>query len=244
MLGNWQAESNCEPNRVQGDFSPYRTASKAYVSQVTSGAISRQIFGHDGKGFGLYQLTYFSRKLGYYDYWKQSGKALDDAELQTDYAVIELKQDYPELYQFLCSTTDVYSATSRICREFERPAKNNIDARFQNAQSIKHELDLNAWAEEPVKPPESSDTSNPAPGWEKIPATEYWPPRMIDNGMNGDDVMVLQAILKARGYAVTEVDGQFGSYLDQIVREFQEGHGLTVDGVVGPMTWAALLNRG
>ena len=25
VIGNWQAESNCEPNRVQGDFSPYRT---------------------------------------------------------------------------------------------------------------------------------------------------------------------------------------------------------------------------
>ena len=239
MLGNWQAESNCEPNRVQGDFSPYRTASKAYVSQVTSGAISRQTFGHDGKGFGLYQLTYFSRKLGYYDYWKQSGKALDDAELQTDYAVIELKQDYPGLYQFLCSTTDVYSATSRICREFERPAHNNIDARFQSAQSIKHELDLNATGEGEI-----TEVVVMKPGWEKIPATEYWPPRMICSGMNGDDVMVLQAILKARGYAVTEVDGAFGSYLEQIVRDFQDGHALDVDGIVGPMTWTALLNRG
>ena len=91
MLGNWQAESNCEPNRVQGDFSPYRTASKQYVNDVTSGRISRDRFGHDGKGFGLYQLTYFSRKLGYYDFWKQSGKPLDDAGLQCDYAIKELK---------------------------------------------------------------------------------------------------------------------------------------------------------
>ena len=67
---------------------------------------------------------------------------------------------------------------------------------------------------------------------------------MICAGMNGYDVMVLQAVLKARGYAVTEVDGTFGSYLEKIVREFQEGHGLAVDGIVGPMTWAALLNRG
>ena len=52
MLGNWQCESNCEPNRVQGDFSPYRTASKQYVADVTSGRISRDQFGHDGKGFG------------------------------------------------------------------------------------------------------------------------------------------------------------------------------------------------
>ena len=67
---------------------------------------------------------------------------------------------------------------------------------------------------------------------------------MICSGMKGDDVMVLQAVLKARGYAVTEVDGAFGSYLEQIVRDFQEGHALDVDGIVGPITWTALLNRG
>ena len=46
-LGNWECESNCEPNRVQGDFSSYRTASKQYVADVTAGRISREISGRN-----------------------------------------------------------------------------------------------------------------------------------------------------------------------------------------------------
>ena len=47
MLGNFDCESNCEPNRLQGDFSPYRSASKQYVYDVTSGRIDRDRFSND-----------------------------------------------------------------------------------------------------------------------------------------------------------------------------------------------------
>ena len=232
MLGNWQCESGLEANRVQGDFSPYRTASKDYTARVTSGAIGREEFGRDGKGYGLYQLTYFTRKLGYYDFWKLSGGALDDPMLQTEYAILELKKDYPQLLEFLKTTNDLFTATSRICREFERPAVNNIDARFAAAKEIKSKLDTGATVEQPET------------GWEKIPATEFWPPRTICKGMNGADVEVLQAILKARGWIVTNPDGIFGSYLEERVKEFQDAYHLDVDGIVGKKTWAKLLETG
>lgn len=42
-----------------------------------------------------------------------------------------------------------------------------------------------------------------------------------------------------------KVDGIFGSKTSQAVRDFQEAHGLDDDGIVGPLTWAALnqINR-
>ena len=240
VLGNWQAESGCEPNRRQGDFSPSRSASKDYTAKFMSGVYGKAQFVNDTVGYGLAQWTLGKRQAELYDFWKQSGKALDDLDMQLDFALKEFKRDFIADWRLLCSTSDIYEATKAVCYRFENPLKKNVDTRFQEAQRLKYEIDLNAWEGEG----EVTEVVVMKPGWEKIPATEYWPPRMIDNGMNGDDVMVLQAILKARGYAVTEVDGQFGSYLDQIVRDFQEGHGLTVDGVVGPMTWAALLNRG
>ena len=231
MLGNWQCESNCEPNRVQGDFSPYRTASKQYVADVTSGRISRDQFGHDGKGFGLYQLTYFSRKLGYYDFWKQSGKALDDAMLQTDYAVVELKTDCKPLYQFLCETEDIYAATDKICREFERPAINNVDARYQAGLRIKQEINLESTADQVNPEPESTTEE---------PKLETWPPRVIDSHCSGwAEVWLLQALLKSHGLNVL-VDGIFGDALSNKVRQWQKDNGLTPDGAVGPMTWTAL----
>ncbi|HSP38889.1 MAG TPA: peptidoglycan-binding protein [Frankiaceae bacterium] len=39
----------------------------------------------------------------------------------------------------------------------------------------------------------------------------------------------------------SDVDGVFGPRTEQSVREFQRGQGLTVDGIVGPQTWNALL---
>ena len=108
MLGNFDCESNCEPNRLQGDFSPYRSASKQYVYDVTSGRIDRDRFSNDQKGFGLYQLTFPTRKRGYYDFWKQSGKALDDAELQVDYAIKEMPSESPGLLDELKTSNDLY----------------------------------------------------------------------------------------------------------------------------------------
>ena len=235
MLGNWQAESNCEPNRVQGDFSPYRTASKQYVNDVTSGRISRDRFGHDGKGFGLYQLTYFSRKLGYYDFWKQSGKPLDDAGLQCDYAIKELKTDYPGLYNFLCATDDVYSATSRICCEFERPYHNNVQARYEAALKIRKELDLSGTA---VVSDNATTEEKP-----EEPKIETWPPRTIDEHCSGwAEVWLLQSLLKCRGYNVL-VDGIFGDALANKVKQYQSDHNLSADGVVGNGTWSSLFER-
>lgn len=236
MLGNWQQESGCEPNRLQGDFSPYRTNSRAYVSSVTSGLMTKREFSHDAKGFGLAQWTYFTRKEQLYDFWKTSGKALDDAEMQVDFAVSELKRDYADLWAALQTTNDVFTATSRICREFERPAYNNIDARLQSAKVIKAELDLNAW-----EGSETADTSNSQPSDEIIQPTEFWPPRVVCEGMSGADIEVLQAVLKARGLISTNPDGIFGSYLETVVKKFQAANDLVVDGIVGNKTWSKLL---
>lgn len=230
MMGNWDCESNLEPGRLQGDFSPFRTTSKSYVQRATSGQMTKDEFCK-AIGFGLAQWTFPQRKAALWDAWKKSGLALDSAELQVDFALIELKSGYSGLLEFLKTTKDLYLACSRICKEFERPAVNNVDARFASANKLKYELDLDGRQEEEAEP-------------EPEPAKEtYWPPRMLCDGMSGPDVEVLQAILKARGYIVTNPDGIFGSYLEQKVTEFQEVHGLAPDGICGPLTWGELLKR-
>ncbi len=62
---------------------------------------------------------------------------------------------------------------------------------------------------------------------------------MIEAGSRGDAVRDLQAALAELGWEL-DVDGIFGDATDEAVREFQEENELDADGVVGPLTWAAL----
>lgn len=56
---------------------------------------------------------------------------------------------------------------------------------------------------------------------------------------DGDDVLVLQLALSAAGYRVG-TDKVFGPRTEQVLRQFQQQHGLSVDGVLGPRTAAEL----
>ena len=59
--------------------------------------------------------------------------------------------------------------------------------------------------------------------------------------MSGEDVLLLQQRLQERGLTITgKPDGIFGPQTDAAVRAFQHARGLKVDGVAGPVTWAAL----
>lgn len=149
FLGNWQCESGCEPNRLQGDFDPFRNVSKQYTAGVMNGSISREQFGRDSKGYGLSQWTFYTRKYSLYDFWFHSGRALDDAQLQVDFTLRELEQDFKSLLSFLKTTDNLYQATNDICYQFENPAVKNVQQRYEAAQQIGQLVQDEAPAEEP-----------------------------------------------------------------------------------------------
>jgi peptidoglycan hydrolase-like protein with peptidoglycan-binding domain len=64
----------------------------------------------------------------------------------------------------------------------------------------------------------------------------------IQLGASGNVVRRLQRALRRTPNLGLPVDGVFGSELETAVRDFQEGAGLAVDGIVGPLTWNALPN--
>jgi GH25 family lysozyme M1 (1,4-beta-N-acetylmuramidase)/peptidoglycan hydrolase-like protein with peptidoglycan-binding domain len=67
---------------------------------------------------------------------------------------------------------------------------------------------------------------------------------VLTYGTRGAAVSRLQQLLTAKGDSTGGVDGVFGAKTLAAVRAFQGSHGLSVDGVVGPHTWAALLASG
>lgn len=230
MMGNMQCESGLEANRVQGDFSSFRTVSKTYTANVDNGSIGRDAFGRAGNGYGLAQWTYFSRRYALFDFWKSYGGSIGNAEMQTKFCISELKSDYHALWQTLTTCNDLYTCTKLICEQYERPAHNNIDQRFTAAVSLKAELAETPTVDTPTEPTKEV----------------YFPPRTIQKGMSGDDVLMLQAILKCRGYDCGRVDGIFDERTKNRVLAFQSEHTdannmpLDTDGIAGRLTWGAI----
>ncbi|GEK59372.1 hypothetical protein CHL76_04195 [Marinococcus halophilus] len=63
---------------------------------------------------------------------------------------------------------------------------------------------------------------------------------LLVQGDSNDSVSEAQSVLDDKGYYDYEVDGIFGSITAAAVRDFQADEGLTVDGIIGPNTKAAL----
>ena len=62
----------------------------------------------------------------------------------------------------------------------------------------------------------------------------------LRRGSKGDKVKYLQYKLLSKLYNPGEIDGVFGSKVDNAVRRFQNDNGLVVDGIVGKNTWNKL----
>jgi len=76
------------------------------------------------------------------------------------------------------------------------------------------------------------------------PTISPWP--LVQKDHSHHPVQTLQHLLRARGHAVT-VDGDFGPKTEAAVRGFQDAlavdiPAVAVDGIVGPVTWRALVS--
>ncbi|NUT55155.1 MAG: N-acetylmuramoyl-L-alanine amidase [Thermoleophilia bacterium] len=82
-----------------------------------------------------------------------------------------------------------------------------------------------------------------AGGPEEPPAELKKSPPLLRLGSSGWQVTRLQRLLRQHGYLPepAKVDGDFGEITDAAVRAFQELSDLEPDGLVGPLTWRALL---
>ena len=131
LMGNLKAESSMLANIAQRGMTSLSDA--AYTAKFNSDPDSCL---RDSVGYGLAQWTFWSRKQALWSFCKARGKSVGDESAQTEFIIHELKEDYPGLFAFLCETSDLYSAADRVCREYERPAVNNVDRRYEFAQDF------------------------------------------------------------------------------------------------------------
>jgi N-acetyl-anhydromuramyl-L-alanine amidase AmpD len=78
---------------------------------------------------------------------------------------------------------------------------------------------------------------SPSPGGTAPP----FPGTLLINFTTGCGVATWQAQMQARGWSIT-VDDMYGNDSQSICAQFQTEKGLSVDGIVGPETWAAAWN--
>lgn len=93
-------------------------------------------------------------------------------------------------------------------------------------------------SKEPVKPIADKEPAKPATDKTETPTVINYP--TLRRGSKGDLVAQLQTFLSKDGSSLA-IDGIFGPGTQSAVRSFQKRHGLVVDGIVGPKTWAELL---
>lgn len=65
----------------------------------------------------------------------------------------------------------------------------------------------------------------------------------FERGDDGQEVIAIQKRLVELSYTITNIDGDFGPETEAAVRSFQTDRGLEVDGVIGPDTYRALMNK-
>ena len=91
-----------------------------------------------------------------------------------------------------------------------------------------------------VKTPTTGATTKTTPSTTKPAAHLVLPTQALKSGDSGLQVKRLQQALAAVGYSPGKIDGHYGPATKRALEKFQKAKKLTVDGILGPKTLAAL----
>ena len=181
LMGNKQAESGMQANIAQRGMTTLSDAE--YTRRADAGTLD---FVHDAVGYGLCQWTYFSRKQNLLAFARSRGTSVGDEDMQVQFCVKELREDFPGVWAVLTSSHDLYECARIVCLQYERPAVNNVDARYRFAQDF---FDKLAGGSDPDPAPDPQPQPSPQPA--EVPAS----------------VILLQLAMERDGYWHAPVDG-------------------------------------
>lgn len=233
MGGNMICESNMQADIAQRGMTTLTDAQ--YTAAADSGAID---FAHDAVGYGLCQWTYFTRKQRLLEYARSVGASVGDETMQVNFCLKELRGEYPALWEYLKAAQDLYGAAARICKEYERPAVNNIADRAGagNALYMQYGSRLDAIAAgdtETAEAPSNADCSLSGQAGESAVLM----PGTVRTGDRTPEAEYLAALLESLGYDVLW-DG-----LHVCLVDYQVKCGIDPDGICGKKTWSKLLSK-
>jgi len=132
VLGNIFAESGLNPKNLQNTFEKkFGMTDQQYTDAVDNGTYTN--FVHDGAGYGLFQLTYWSRKQNYLNLAKERKVSIGDTEAQLEFFYQELCTSYPAVLNVLKTATSVLQASNAMLLNYERPANQSEEVQTKRA---------------------------------------------------------------------------------------------------------------
>lgn len=142
VMGNMYAESVLNSRIVQYGYS--KLSNDEFTNAVDNGSLD---FINDFKGgYGLCQWTYKPRKVNLLSYAEELDVSIGDETMQTQFCLKELKEEYASLYNALLFDGGLNTLTDRVCKEFERPAINNLEQRRNYASMFSKRLGASSTA--------------------------------------------------------------------------------------------------
>lgn len=229
MMGNMWAESGLRSNNVQ-DNCPMSDSD--YTYNVDNGIMSKWQFETDRYGYGLCQWTLDSRKDALFLFAKSKGVSISDEQMQCEFCLKELRENFGDLYKYLCTTEDTPKATEQICAEFERPAVNNFAVRINAALGYYREFGETECTGDscPIDLPEESEMCSVDM-------------RVLKRGMKGRDVFLAQCGMLDIGLDLGKygADGDFGECTEKAVMDLQENCEIEPTGIINCDTWKIII---
>ena len=255
-MGNMFAESTMKANIAQRGMT--NLSDEAYTAAADMGQID---FVHDAVGYGLCQWTHYTRKAGLLSYARECGVSVGDEDMQVNYFLKEL-QDYPGVLSVLMTSHDLKLCSDIVCTEFERPADNNLDARYRFAKKFYEQFA--GVTVDPIsshnsaryeqssydRPRDTKETLgsflsglfNFSGSSEKIKMKNAKMP-VLKEGDTGAGVAAVQVALKYHKIDLGDSGtlGIFEAGTTMGLKDFQRRNGLAATGEVDPDTWGRLM---
>ena len=121
VMGNFYAESALKSTNLQNSYEKsLGMTDDQYTAAVDNGSYTN--FVHDSAGYGLFQATYWSIKESLLNYAKSKGVSIGDRDMQVDWFLQAMKNEYPAIWKVLTTATTVREASDAVLLKFERPA--------------------------------------------------------------------------------------------------------------------------
>ena len=130
IMGNLMAESSLNPRNATNLKKTGYTTVDQYIIASDDGVHD---FAHDGVAFGLVQWCYWSRKQGLLEYAKKTGRSVGHLQMQLEYLVKEMSENYKTAWKTVQSTNSIRTASDIVMLKYEKPASTSEVAKKKRA---------------------------------------------------------------------------------------------------------------